>query len=176
MTDDQKKRAEIFELQTMLRTVAAAERWTPVINPDGIYGKETAEAVRTFQASRGLPATGVVDYETWTALVNAYQYILYITSQGGGINPFPGRGYVSTAGEKSDFIAIMQIMLSALSVAYDQLAPLSITGVYDGATAEAVKHFQRANGLPITGAVDMMTWDALAQSYNEFAGDRYYTH
>ena len=33
MTDDQKKRAEIFELQTMLRTIAQAERWTPVINP-----------------------------------------------------------------------------------------------------------------------------------------------
>ena len=80
MTDDQKKRAEIFELQTMLRTIAQAERWQPILNPDGLFGAETTEAVKVFQASRRLPVTGVVDYETWTAIVNAYQYILYITS------------------------------------------------------------------------------------------------
>ena len=174
MTDDQKKRAEIFELQTMLRTIAQAERWTPVINPDGIYGKETAEAVRTFQASRRLPVTGVVDYETWTAIVNAYQYILYITSSAGGIYPFQPRSYVTAMGEKSDLVAIIQLVLSALSVAYDQFEPLCITGVYDAKTAQTVKAFQNANLLPQTGLVDRETWDALAQNYNEFAGNRYY--
>ena len=139
----------------MLRTIAQAERWTPVINPDGIYGKETAEAVRTFQASRRLPVTGVVDYETWTAIVNAYQYILYITSSAGGIYPFQPRSYVTAMGEKSDLVAIIQLVLSALSVAYDQLEPLCITGVYDAKTAQTVKAFHmRAsiyNAMPYEG-------------------------
>ena len=174
MTDDQKKRAEIFELQTMLRTIAQAERWQPILNPDGLFGAETTEAVKVFQASRRLPVTGVVDYETWTAIVNAYQYILYITSSAGGIYPFQPRSYVTAMGEKSDLVAIIQILLSALAVAYDQFEPLDITGVYDEKTAERVRAFQKVNFLPQTGLVDRETWDALAQNYNEFAGNRYY--
>jgi peptidoglycan hydrolase-like protein with peptidoglycan-binding domain len=33
-----------------------------------LYGEAAAEAVREFQASRGLDPTGVVGPETWTAL------------------------------------------------------------------------------------------------------------
>ena len=174
MTAEQRKRAEIFELQTMLRTIAQAERWMPILNPDGLFDGETTKAVRRFQESRGLPSTGKVDFETWTSIVNAYQYVLYITSSGGGIYPFPRRGYVTSMGEKSDLIAIIQIMLSSLAVAYDLWVPIPLTGVYDEATAALVKQFQKANLLNVSGLVDMETWDALAQSYNEFVNNRYY--
>ena len=41
------------------------------INPgpaNGIFGAPTEAAVLQFQRTRGLPATGVVDQRTWTAL------------------------------------------------------------------------------------------------------------
>jgi hypothetical protein len=34
----------------------------------GVFGPNTANAVRTIQSQRGLPATGVVDQQTWKAL------------------------------------------------------------------------------------------------------------
>ncbi len=34
----------------------------------GVFGRNTADAVRRFQTKRGLPATGVVDQATWRAL------------------------------------------------------------------------------------------------------------
>ena len=37
----------------------------PKINADGIYGKQTADAVKVFQKVFKLPQTGVVDYPTW---------------------------------------------------------------------------------------------------------------
>ncbi len=38
---------------------------------DGVFGKETENAVRKFQQDRGLVVTGVMDQETWQELVDA---------------------------------------------------------------------------------------------------------
>ena len=40
--------------------------------PQGIYGENTAEAVRTFQKVFNLPQTGVVDYPTWYRISDIY--------------------------------------------------------------------------------------------------------
>ena len=59
-----------FEAQRYLRALHfdAAAPEIPLINPDGIYGAETRDAVREFQRTHGLPVTGEIDYQTWTAL------------------------------------------------------------------------------------------------------------
>jgi peptidoglycan hydrolase-like protein with peptidoglycan-binding domain len=38
---------------------------------------------------------------------------------------------------------------------------ISPTGTFDSATVNAVKSFQTANGLPVTGQADAATWPAL---------------
>ena len=43
---------------------------------------------------------------------------------------------------------------------------------YDSATVAAVKSFQPAHGLPVTGSVDVTTWAALGTGY-PFCVDRY---
>jgi hypothetical protein len=37
--------------------------------PDGVYGNNTAAAVKTYQASKGLPVSGSVDESTWQGLL-----------------------------------------------------------------------------------------------------------
>ena len=63
-----------FEAQRYLRALHfdAAAPEIPLINPDGIYGAETRDAVREFQRTHGLPVTGEIDYQTWTALYAAF--------------------------------------------------------------------------------------------------------
>lgn len=58
----------VFELQTMLRRMSFISQNIKRINPDGIFGVETTEAVKSFQALKNLPVTGDVDFETWTEL------------------------------------------------------------------------------------------------------------
>jgi len=41
-------------------------------DPDGIFGPDTAQAVRNFQQSAGVSVDGVVGPHTWTALVQAH--------------------------------------------------------------------------------------------------------
>lgn len=40
------------------------------VKVDGIFGTETLNAVRAFQASKGLPVDGVVGINTWNALLD----------------------------------------------------------------------------------------------------------
>ena len=44
----------------------------PYIPPDGIFGQQTAAAVRVFQRVFGLPRTGVVDFPTWYEISRIY--------------------------------------------------------------------------------------------------------
>ncbi|HEX5078824.1 MAG TPA: peptidoglycan-binding protein [Geminicoccaceae bacterium] len=58
-------RDEVRELQARLR------RTDRDIVVDGLFGPGTEQAVRDLQLSRGLRADGVVDLETWSALLDA---------------------------------------------------------------------------------------------------------
>ena len=44
----------------------------PYIAADGIYGQQTADAVKIFQRVFGLPQSGVVDYPTWYEISRIY--------------------------------------------------------------------------------------------------------
>lgn len=67
MTDSSKK-TQVTELQKMLRAVSYIHTDVPRINPDGVFGKETTDALRIFQRQMGLAPTGTADFATWNAL------------------------------------------------------------------------------------------------------------
>ena len=73
MTKQENRRAEIYELQTMLRLLSQINPNFPPVNPDGIYGPETVSAVSAFQRFHGLPVTGVTDNSTWETIVDIYE-------------------------------------------------------------------------------------------------------
>lgn len=57
---------EVVRLQLMLREIDFT------LEPDGIFGPMTQEAVKTFQALHALPGTGAVTPQTWDILENCY--------------------------------------------------------------------------------------------------------
>ena len=60
---------ELVELVQVLLDIAAAHYSNlPDITVDGVYGEETAGAVRALQEIASLPPTGAMDRETWNAL------------------------------------------------------------------------------------------------------------
>ncbi|MBS6194352.1 MAG: peptidoglycan-binding protein [Clostridiales bacterium] len=57
--------AKVRQIQEQLNTISQVYTAIPSINPDGIYGEATKNAVRRFQSVFGMPQTGIVDYSTW---------------------------------------------------------------------------------------------------------------
>jgi peptidoglycan hydrolase-like protein with peptidoglycan-binding domain len=166
---------EVYELQYMLRKIAQITGVIPPVNTDGIYGADTREAVRALQAQSGLSPTGEVDKATWDRIFEIYKESVYSAAQGEPIYAFPSPSYTSRAGERSDVITLIQLILSALSVIYDDFEDIEITGVNDEKTVAALKRFQSYHGLPETGALDKRTWDAAARSFNAYYNNPYYS-
>ena len=166
---------EVYELQYMLRKIAQITGEIPLVGTDGIYGADTRKAVRIFQEQNGLEPTGTVEKSTWDKIFERYKESVYSVSQGEPIYPFPSASYSSRQGERSDIILLIQLILSALSVIYDDFEEIELTGENDEKTAAALKRFQGYHGLAETGVLDKRTWDAAAKSFNAYYGHPHYS-
>ena len=62
-------------------------------------------------------------------------------------------------------IVSIQHCLRAISRVYTSIPQLMVTGIFDGATREAVAAFQREFELEPTGEVDLATWQLLVLVY-----------
>lgn len=56
---------KVRQLQNHLNVISRGYPLIPKVTADGIFGENTANAVRVFQKVFNLPQTGVVDYPTW---------------------------------------------------------------------------------------------------------------
>lgn len=70
------------------------------------------------------------------------------------------------ARQNSQPIRSLQYMLNQLAIHNDILTRLAVDGIFGERTLEAVMVFQRENGLPVTGVVDLTTWDAIRNAYS----------
>ena len=61
-----------IKTSTLNNVIADAYPALPKVMVDGIYGKETQNAVRIFQGIFGLGETGIVDYPTWYKIQEIY--------------------------------------------------------------------------------------------------------
>jgi hypothetical protein len=117
--------------------VAAVQRKLGVAS-DGVYGAQTAHAVRAFQKRHGLDADGVVGPTTLVKLRGGS------ASSSGSSGGARGRG---------PSVARLQ---RAIGISDD--------GVYGPQTARAVRRFQGRKGLTRDGVVGPQTWNALGVS------------
>ena len=142
----------------------------PRLRIDGIYGTQTAEGVRIFQALMGIPVTGIVDLVTWNILYSEYERALEDSEKSQPIYPFEEiftNGSVSPS-ESGNIVYILQIMLETVAEYYDSRVKQTISGVFDEVTEDNLKSFQRANNIPVTGVLDRITWNAISRVYNEY--------
>jgi peptidoglycan hydrolase-like protein with peptidoglycan-binding domain len=118
----------------------------------GYYGSQTRAAVRDFQAAVGLAVTGVLDAAT------AARYGIW----GGGAiaAPAPAPAPVAGAcvsrqlafGTSGDDVRCLQHAINA-----DRASDIAVTGYYGSQTRAAVRDFQAAVGLAVTGVLDAAT-------------------
>jgi peptidoglycan hydrolase-like protein with peptidoglycan-binding domain len=114
---------------------------------DGVFGPATSEALKAFQRSQGLAATGIVDDATAAALKNPKP----ITA-GGGTSGSSASGYAQY-GEKGARVIALQTALARAGITLRG----GVDGDFGAGTSAAIMDFQRAHGLPVTGRVDDAT-------------------
>ena len=162
-------RPSVRAVQTYLYTISQVDPKVPRINPDGVYGSETANAVRIFQETYVGFGDGKVDYATWQALVTHYREAETVLSEPNRIAPFTERlkDGVLRRGDRSDLVTIVRIMMATMGLDYAASEGLLITDLFDAPMEEAVRSFQYANGLAVNGLLDRPTWDRMALAYNK---------
>jgi len=110
----------------------------------GYFGSETQQAVLSFQRANRIATTGIVGRQTAQAIRNAVN---------GGVG-----GEYPQLSEGSTGEAVTRLQQRLRQLGYFNANP---TGNFRGITTEAVMAFQRSAGLPITGVVNLQTWNAL---------------
>ena len=154
--------------QYYLAVIAQNLDTVPEIDIDGIFGPRTEAAVKAFQRDYGLPETGVIDERTWNDMYNVYRGIVESTPEyytGVPVAPYPG--FVLSIGMRGNEVRLLQEYLSKLSEVYPEIPAVAVDGVFGPATRSAVMAAQQLFGLPVTGIVFALTWDAITSAYQD---------
>lgn len=154
---EKQKRQHTIELQKYLNTVSDL----PPISPDGIYGEDTIAAVSEFQRTHDLSETGSTDPETWDAIVKEYREMT--ENMPSPYNVFPSKEHICRLGAEGVLVCVIQTLLLELGLRYDNIRRLEVSGKFTVETSMAVEEFQNIVRLPITGEVDVKTWNMLVK-------------
>ncbi len=164
---------EVRTLQLRLNRISDNYPSIPKIAiPDGVFSFDTEASVKRFQEIFGLTPDGVVGNATWYRvlfLYNAVKRLNELNSEGITLSEvslqFPE---ATVPGDTGDSVRNIQYLLAYVSQFYEQIPEITLDGIYGPATENAVRAFQQLFELPVTGEVDLVTWDALYRTYLGF--------
>ena len=160
MMDKTEKAAAVRELQEALRRLAREYPVLPGLSVDGVYGPETAEAVRGVQRLFGLPVTGEADTPTWDA----------VQAEARRLSPPATPFFPAEPGDRGGGVLMLEGLLAQLSQEHKGLPASDGTGEYNGATTAAVKAWQHLFGLKETGRADPRTLYLLWRTLQAYEG------
>lgn len=134
----------------------------PMPSGSGTFDEKTEQSVRAFQAQQGLTVDGVVGRDTWTALTTACdRTVASVPSayKDSADEIYPGR--FLAPGQSGKEVRVLQGFLARAAENVPDVPAAEPTGVYDDATARAVRAIQALEGLPLNGVTGRLTWDAI---------------
>jgi len=121
---------------------------------DGMFGSGTTSSLAAFQSAKGLPATGLLDASTASALGLVAPVVAPAPAVSAATaNTSAIVGKLPTRGDRGDKVRVLQKALIASNIEVKGGAD----GIFGGATTVALQKYQTANGLQVTGTLTTPT-------------------
>lgn len=140
--------------------------------PDGVFSYDTEDAVRRFQEVFSLTPDGIVGPATWyriQLIYNAVKRLNELDSEGIKLSEVTQQYERELSeGDTGTEVSNVQYLIAYLSQFYDTIPAVAIDGSFGAATTDAVRSVQRTFDLPITGTIDLATWDIMYRTYIGF--------
>ncbi|MGB3670932.1 MAG: peptidoglycan-binding domain-containing protein [Phormidesmis sp.] len=141
---------------------------------DGVYGQDTSNAVATYQRIRNLQATGIADRETLADMEFDFLPGASPTSSAIPLPPSSGSpairsGSLVPGSSGTDVVALQQRLT-------DFGFPVFVDGIYGLETQQAVRTYQRVQGLPVTGGADRETLRSMSLSTSSGGASNQYRY
>lgn len=155
----------VFELQGFLRNIGRLDNNISRVVPDGIFGSETTDAVRSFQRKHGINETGIVDFETWESIKRKNSEAVFIASEPIQIVRIRNKDLPLIIGMDNTLVYTLHLMLNRAAERYENFTPLALQSLFDGNTEREVRRWQRVISHEETGEVDKLTWNSLTEFY-----------
>ncbi len=136
---------------------------------NGVYDRETENAVKKFQEIFNLDTDGIVGKATWYKIKQIFasvKRLSELTGEGLTISEI-SRRYTRelSLGSQGPDVEALQYYLAFIGYFYPELPPIPITGFFGELTRDAVFTFQNNYGLPVTGIVDANVFNRVEQVY-----------
>lgn len=144
---------------------------TPVLEPNGLFDRNTETAVENFQQIFNLTQDGIVGKATWyriKSIYNAVKRLSELNSEGLTLDEVDRIFSTSLRlGDSGPQVRVIQYYLNVLAF-FDNSIPFPSTdGVFDKQTEDSVRAFQRQAGLDPDGIVGRETWIAVVDRYDQ---------
>ena len=153
----------IRPLNYLLNFLSYFDTDIPKLNLSGEeFTEDTKEMVIAFQTSNNIEANGIVDKNTWNALVTDYnqtkglipeEYLYYEDKL------YPG--IFLSLGMTGDDILNLQNFLYIICEKTHQIPGVRVNGTFDELTEESIKAIQKRYNLPENGVVGPATWQKI---------------
>ena len=153
----------IRPLNYLLNFLSYFDTDIPKLNLSGEeFTEDTKEMVIAFQTSNNIEANGIVDKNTWNALLTAYnqtkelipeEYLYYEDKL------YPG--IFLSLGMTGDDILNLQNFLYIICEKTHQIPGVRVNGTFDELTEESIKAIQKRYNLPENGIVGPATWQKI---------------
>lgn len=159
------KQRAITELQQKLYDVSKVQKDIPPVIPDGIFGDETEESVKAFQRKFGFSETGRVDFELWDRINEESKKALFILSDPIQVISIKKEALPLVIGQVGKEVQTLNRMLQHLGELYSNFALSEADDRFTDETQREVKKWQEIIGHNVSGEVDKLTWNRLAEHY-----------